>query len=121
MTDIANLKFAWLAARRAEQAANAERIAIEQQILQLMPAKDEGTVTESGVSVTYKLTRTLDTQGLRSDWNALPPRAQAALRWKAELDTSAYRSLQAEDDIASNVLARYITSKPAKPTIAIKE
>ena len=42
---IKELSAAWLAARQAEADANARRVEIEQQILQLIPAREEGAMS----------------------------------------------------------------------------
>ena len=117
------LKAAWLAAEEAETEANTSRLAIEQQMLALLPTQDEGTATDkdTGISVTYKITRSVDTSAIQRDWQKLSAAAQGVLRWKADLDTRAYRALSEHDPIATSVLAHYITSKPAKPTISVKK
>ena len=117
------LRAAWLACKHDEQAAAARRLEVEQQLLALLPAKSEGTVTDqdSGVSVTYKLTRRADSAALQNAWMGLPPEAQAAFRWSASVDTAALRQLQEHrPDIAAAAL-HYITTSPAKPGFSVKE
>jgi hypothetical protein len=117
------LKTAWLAAKAAEKAANEERLAIEAAILALMPEQTEGTVTdeETGVTVQFKVTRSVDTDTLQVDWTRLPRNVQDAFRWKADLDTKQFKAIQKLDPQAFTTLSHYVTSKPAKPSIAIKE
>lgn len=117
------LKAAWLAAKEAETEANTRRLAIEQQMLALLPTQDEGTATDkdTGISVTYKITRSVDTVAIQRDWQKLPAAAQGVLRWKVDLDTRAYRALSEHDQISTSVLAHYITSNSAKPTILVKK
>lgn len=120
---LTELSALWRAAKRAEQEATAERLRIEDQMLTLLPRQQEGTVTddESGVSATFKVTRTLDSAALRRDWNSLPTAVQACVKWAASLDTSTYRNVIANDQVAAGVLPNYLTSKPAKPSINVKE
>ena len=54
--NLEELKTAWRAAKAAEDTANAERLAIEAAIVALMPSV-EGSVTDAGVTVTFKVTR----------------------------------------------------------------
>lgn len=117
------LRAALLAAREAERQAADERLAIEAAIVSLMPAKDEGTVTDkdSGISVTYRLTRSVDTDALRQDWAALPAPVQDAFRWKAEVDARKAKAIADVSPADYAALARYVTIKPAKPSITIKE
>lgn len=115
------LKTAWLSAKAAEKAANEERLAVEAAILALMPEKTEGTVSDddTGISVSYKVTRSVDTEQLQQDWTRLPLNVQSAFRWKADLDTKKFKAIQELDTQAFATLALYVTSKPAKPTITV--
>lgn len=117
------LKTAWLAAKSSASAANAERLAIEEAMLALLPAKVEGTVTdkETGISATYKLTRKVDVGELRAAWVHLSPNAQKAFTWKADIDTRQLRAIQELDEPTYQSISTFITSTPAKPAISIKE
>ena len=117
------LRAAWLACKQAEKTAAAQRLEVEQQILALMPAQDEGTVTdkEAGVSVTYGITRSVDTDAILKHWQSLPAGAQTAVKFKASVDVRAWRVIEEHDPAARAALGQFITSKPAKPTISIKE
>lgn len=121
---LAELRAAWLAAKEAEARANAERRAIEDAIIALMPAgASEGTVTdkEHGVSVTYKAIRKADTERLQEHWMELPDNVRAAFRWKADVDTKHLRALHDLDATGYAAAAAYITTTPAKPAITIKD
>lgn len=120
---LTELRAAWLACKQAEHQANANRLEIEQQILALMPTKDEGTVTDkdAGITVSYSVTRSVDSDAVMKAWASLPPGAQTAIKFKASLDTRAWRVIEEHDPAARAALGQYITSKPAKPTITIKE
>jgi hypothetical protein len=114
------LKAAWLAAKQAERAAAEERLAIEQAIVALLPSDSEGTVKdeESGVTVTYRYTRKVDTAAVQADWMRLPEKVQAAFRWSADVDTRRLKDLDPE---SFAIAAKYITTTPAKPTISLKD
>lgn len=111
----------WVQAKEAERKAIAYRREIDKMVEALLPSKDEGTVSATQgnykVCVTYKLDRKLDTTALQRHWATLPPQAADAIKWKAELSTSAFRALS-DDDKAS--LAGYITTKPASPTVSVE-
>lgn len=112
-----------LAAKRAEDAAVAARREIDEQITNLLRPADklEGTVSEKAgeykVSVTYKLSRTVSTEDLQKAWDKLTAEQQGAFSWKADVSVSALRKL---DDKAQAAVAKFITSKPASPTIKIE-
>jgi hypothetical protein len=120
---LAELKTAWLAAKHAETKAQDERRDIEKSILALMPKKPEGTVTDkdAGVSVTYKVSRTVDTPALQGQWHHLTENAQRAFKWKAEIDTRQFKALAEFDEAAYAFISQFVTSKEAKPSIEIKE
>lgn len=108
-------------AKAAEQAANQARVEAEANVIQLLgdiPA--EGTESTKTaffkVSVTTKLNRTIsDDAALRQ---ALPDEvAKKLLRYKASLDLKALRQLQDNDPQIYAAAARFITTKPAKPTV----
>lgn len=115
------LKTAWLAAKAAERAANEERLAVEAAILALMPEKTEGTVSDesTGISVAYKVTRSVDTDAVQRDWTALPRNVQDAFKWKADIDTKKFKAIQDLSPSDFTVLARYVTSKASKPSITV--
>ena len=117
------LKAAWLDAKKAEAQANATRLAIEAAILTHFMPTDEGTVSDkdSDVSVAYKVTRSVDTEALRAGWSSLSPETQAAFKWSASVDTKTLKAFQLANPEAYKAVARFVTTKPAKPSISIKE
>ena len=119
------LKAAWLDAKKAETQWNYTSIAIEGEILKhpLFTPTDEGTVSDkdSGVSVAYKVTRSVDTEALRTGWASLSPETQAAFKWSASVDTKTLKAFQLANPEAYKAVARFVTTKPAKPSISIKE
>ena len=115
----------WLLAKQAEREANAERIKIEEQILILSPAKEEGSSS-----------RTLA--------NGLKLKAIGALSYKADLDqlltiTAAWPSeykpvkteIKADETVLKTIRAKRpdlwrdiaiaITTKPKKTAVTIEE
>ena len=117
------LKAAWLDAKKAEAQANATRLAIEAVILTHFTPTDEGTVGDkaSGVSVAYKVTRSVDTEALRAGWASLSPETQTAFKWSASVDTKTLKAFQLANPEAYKAVAGFVTTKPAKPSISIKE
>jgi hypothetical protein len=110
--------------KRIEDDAKASRLAAETKLLAMMEAKDEGTVHEEDgsvkVSVTYKLTRTLDTAKVQEDWNTIPELVKDAFTWKPDLVLKHMRALESANPQAYAVLAQYVTAKPAKPAVKVE-
>jgi hypothetical protein len=112
-----------LSAKRAEDAAVAARREIDEQISNLLRPSDklEGTVSQKAgeykISVVYKLTRSVSTEDLQKAWDKLSAEQQQAFKWKADVSVSALRKL---DDKAQLAVSRFITSKPASPSITIE-
>ena len=110
------------AAKHAEKLAGDHRLSIEAQIVALIPAPTgEATVKEAEFSIAYKTTRTVDTEGLQTAWTSLSANSQKAFTWKATLDLKQFRAIQELDPQAFGQLAAYVTSKPAKPAITLKD
>jgi hypothetical protein len=111
----------WIQAKEEERKAIEMRRSLDKMIQDLLPKKDEGSITETNgdfkVSVTYKLDRKIDTEKLQESWGHLPMSAQCAIKWKADLSTSVFRTLADSDKAA---LAKYITTKPASPSVMVE-
>lgn len=118
---IETLASAWLQAKSQENKARDRRVEIEASIAALMPVKDEGAVSEKTdgmkISVTYKLTRKANTINLRTCWEELSDEAKACFVWKAEVATAALRSVSPAAQIEAQ---RFITTAPAKPSVAVE-
>lgn len=116
---------AWQQAKNAEKQANAERIAIEAQIAELVGVKEEGTITAEcdgfKIKTVGKLTRTIDTQAVQMDWDSLPAEVQACIKWKADLDTKNLRSLESMRTDLVPVISQYMTTKPAKASVTVEQ
>ncbi len=120
---ISNLVEQLRQAKLAENEAKAERLRIEGLIEAQFakPESNEGSHSEDEFTITWKLNRTVNTDQLAADYEDLPTNAQKAFRWKAEVNLAYLRSLSEIDPAAYNKAAVFITSKPAKPSIELKD
>lgn len=111
------------AAKQAERAAADHRLAVEAQILAhfTAPEAGEGTAKDGDLTVTWKLTRKVDTEALQDAWVELNPNTQKAFKWKADVDLKQLRALADLDADGHAAAARFITTTPAKPAITLKE
>ena len=110
-------------AKQAENEAKAERLRIEALITEQFakPESNEGTHNDEEFTITWKLNRTVNTDQLAADYEDLPTNAKNAFRWKAEVNLAFLRALADIDPAAYNKVAVFITSKPAKPSIELKD
>jgi hypothetical protein len=111
----------WMQAKEDERKAIEHRRSLDKMIQSILPSKDEGSISQAEgdykVTVSYKLDRKLDTPALQAAWHTIPERAHSALKWKADLSVSAFRTLS-DDDKA--LIAKFMTTKPASPTVAVE-
>lgn len=113
----------WLTAKRAEQAAQATRLQIEQEILELIPAKPEGsstTVLANGLRLKSqgKLMYKADVNQLLAitkDWDEKP------VKTKIEADESLLKAIRTDRPDLWRQIAPAIALKPAKTYITIEE
>jgi hypothetical protein len=120
---ITELTAALKTAKAAEDNAKALRLEIEGKIVALYakPATGEGTHNDEEFSITWKLNRTVDSEKLSAGYESLPVNAQRAFRWKAEVELKNLRALAELDPVSYSAAAEFITSKPAKPSIELKD
>ena len=120
---ITELTAALKAAKAAEEKAKADRLDIEDQMVALFakPVTGEGTHNDEEFSITWKLNRTVDTDKLSAAYETLPVNVQRAFRWKAEVELKNLRALTELDPTSYLAAAEFITSKPAKPSITLKD
>jgi hypothetical protein len=121
MSNIETLCADWLKAKRAENTANAERIAIEDQIVALTGKRDEGakTVDATGfkITVTGKISRKMDWTA----WEAVKDQIPVDLRpvkMKPELDEKGVKWLAENNPDIYKLLP--IEVKPAKTAVEVK-
>lgn len=122
---IESLCVEWLDAKQAEADAKARRLKIEGRLASEVPCDhEEGSAVCIGgdytVTVTRKLTRSVDTDALQENWQHLPENARKVFRWKADIDLRAMRAAQDMSPEAYAAAAQFITSKPAKPAIKVE-
>ena len=113
---------AWLDAKAEENAARAKRIEIEEELLSILPCREEGSQTiklENGMRVVTegRMTRSIDAKVLQDDWNDLPAIIQGTFHWKPDLKITCFKSL--EDDHKA-LIAKYVTTKPAKAGVKVE-
>ena len=124
MKTIQDLVTARIAAKRLEDEAAQKRRDIDEQIsLQLSKGKAEGTESMklpdigAKVTVTYKVTRKVDTEALQERWEYLSEEQRAAFKWSADISVTALRKFEGNDLVA---VSKFFESKPASPTIKIE-
>lgn len=113
---------AWLDAKAEENAARAKRVEIEEELLAILPCREEGSQTiklENGMRVVTegRMTRSIDAKALQDDWNDLPAIIQGTFHWKPDLKITCFKSL--EDDHKA-LIAKYVTTKPAKSGVKVE-
>jgi len=119
MDRLIELRMQLALAQDVEHQARERRLAVEAEILALMPVKHEGTVTdkEVGLSVTYKVTRKLDYEAYQAIAEGLPEGLQC-VDMKPTLNLKSFRALELVDP---SLAASFVTESPAKPSISILE
>lgn len=117
----------WRQEKDAEDSARNARLVIEQKMADLMPGPDEGTVnyapSEHGikVSVTRKLTRTIDLAAYKSVRLSIPTNL-TPVKFTSDLDLKKYRAVETANPDIFRLFQRFIFVKPAKkPGIRVTE
>ena len=86
--------------------------------------KEEGTVSQDAdgfkISVTYKVTRTVDTDALQQHWEQIGENARNASRWKADLNMKHLRALQELNAPDLATVQGFITTTPASPSVTVE-
>jgi len=121
MQTIEQLCIEWLAAKSAEQTANAERVAIEDQIVAHTGKRDEGakTVDATGykITVTGKINRKMDWKAWETV-KAQIPADMHPVKLKPELDEKGVRWLAENEPEIYKLLP--IEVKQAKTAVEVK-
>ena len=116
-----------IAAKAAEAEANKARVAIEQEIIDLLGAKEEGAETHalsSGVKVT--ITGKISYSVSADDMDAFVAKcakldaAVAPLKTVTTIDETKAKKIRATDPKAWRCIGGMITTKAAKTAVAIK-
>jgi len=109
-----------LSIKEREDHYKQRRIEVESNIAAMLATKDEGTdKTEAGrylVTVTSKLTRTLDYEAYLAIESGLPEGVRC-VRLKPELDLKKLRALEMVDP---NLPAHFVSTKPAKAAVKVE-
>lgn len=113
-----------IAAKAAEAAANKARVAIEEQLIEVLGAKQEGAVTHEltnglKITITGKLTYKADMDQLMQICGALPPNMRP-LKVETKLDETGAKFLRNNEPEVWAMLAKAITVAPAKTAVTIK-
>jgi len=123
-TQLDELAQAWVHAKADEAAANKRRVTIEEQIVAITGAKEEGAATHElangmKLTVTGKLTYSADVALLVQLAGALPE-AMRPIKMEPKLDETGAKYLRNNEPEVWNMIAPAITIKPAKTSISIK-
>ena len=106
--------------KRRETVAREERAMLEEQLAKEISDRVEGTASLTAgaykVTVTSKLTRTLDYPAYQAIENDIPEGVRC-VRFKPELDL---KKLRAMDAVRPGFSAAFITTKPARPSVKVE-
>ena len=106
--------------KRREEIAKTERATLEDLLAKEISDRVEGTVSLTAgnykVTVTSKLTRTLDYPAYQAIENDIPEGVRC-VRFKPELDL---KKLRAMDAVRPGFSAAFITTKPARPSVKVE-
>lgn len=123
MNEIDALAGFWAAAKEREDAARDERVEIENKILSLHPAKEEGSetfATPAGVKITLtgKITYKSDLDKLTAITAGWPDELRP-VRIKAVADESILKAIRSQRPDLWKTIAFAIETKPAKTGVKI--
>lgn len=113
----------WLLAKREELAAKTRRVEIEEDLLKMLPHKEEGSATTTlsngfRFKATGKLTYTADVDKLLALTAAWP---EKPVKTKVEADETVLKAIRTERPDLWRQIAPAITVKAAKTNIVIEE
>lgn len=124
MTNVQALARDWLEAKRAENAANAARIKIEDQLAQALDVPDEGSKTHKidgfKVTLTQPVTRKLDAAAWEKVKQHVSPDL-APIKIKIEADATGCKWLAANDAKTWRKIAPAFETKPGKIGVKVEE
>ena len=124
MTNVQALARDWLDAKRAENAANAARIRIEEELAQALDVPDEGSKTHKiegfKVTLTQPVTRKLDAAVWEKVKQHISPE-MAPVKVKLEADATGCKWLAANDAKTWRKIASAFETKPGKVGVKVEE
>lgn len=124
MTNVQALARDWLDAKRAENAANAARIKIEEELAQALDVPDEGSKTHKidgfKITVTQPVTRKLDAVVWEKVKQHISPE-MAPVKVKLEADATGCKWLATNDAKTWRKIASAFETKPGKVGVKVEE
>ena len=114
----------WRRAKQREEAARIDRVAIEQKIIELHPAKEEGALTihtalGSSITLVGKVTYKVDIDKLTALTGSWPVDIRP-IKTKIEADETKLKALRSDVPELWAKIADAIETKPAKTGVSIK-
>jgi hypothetical protein len=124
MEQIDQLALQWAEAKEREEYAKRERVAVEEKILALHAAKEEGsstviTPTGARITLTGKLSYKVDIDKLTALTASWPAEVRP-LKTKVEADETRLKAIRAESPKLWSQIATAVETKPAKTGVTIK-
>jgi hypothetical protein len=120
MSDLRHLVMLRQAAKVMEDAAIAERRALDAQIAQALGTGEARTSSRNvdgyQVTVTYGVARKVDGAALQAQWDRLPPAVLNCFDVKFDVRARSMAGLTAAE---ASIAAKYITEKPATPAVRV--
>lgn len=114
----------WRRAKQREEAARNDRVALEQKIIELHPAKEEGALTihtalGSSITLVGKVTYKVDIDKLTALTGSWPVDIRP-IKTKIEADETKLKALRSDVPELWAKIADAIETKPAKTGVSIK-
>ena len=115
----------WLDLKKAEDDAKEERIKIEEEMINFLETKSEGSTTttlEDNTKITVKtgFSRKLDLKAWEKVKQKIVPEVRP-IKTKIELDVPALKKLQEKEPLVYKTISEAITVTPSKPNFTIKK
>ena len=115
----------WLDLKKAEDDAKKERIKIEEEMINFLETKSEGSATttlEDNTKITVKtgFNRKLDLKAWEKVKQKIVPEVRP-IKTKIELDVPALKKLQEKEPLVYKTISEAITVTPSKPNFTIKK
>tara|TARA_R100001082_G_C4286144_1_gene126098 strand:+ start:257 stop:667 length:411 start_codon:yes stop_codon:yes gene_type:complete len=113
----------WLDLKKAEDNAKTERIKIEEEMINFLETKAEGSATttlEDNTKITVKtgFSRKLDLKAWEKVKQKIVPEVRP-IKTKIELDVPALKKLQEKQPLVYKTISEAITVTPSKPNFTI--
>ena len=110
-------------AKQAERKANEKRVALEEELIEILGKREEGAKTHQvgdyKITITGKLNRKIDWDMFDSAIAARIPESMHPVKLKRELDETGVKYLANNEPQLYKVLATALTIKPAKTAVTI--